>query len=109
MSNNFLKSRSHLSNIVNIRLIKKKTQSVFRIKPHLVDCVVRIEKNFCFGFIYGLFVFMLTNGYDACEKSNQSFEAAKYISNMSKTPVAFIVWFELKRECVTNFKSTVAT
>lgn len=52
---------------------------------------------------------MLTNGYDACEKSNQSFEAAKYISNMSKTPVAFIVWFELKRECVTNFKSTVAT
>lgn len=54
---------------------------------------------------------MLTTGYDACEKSceksNLSFEAAKYISNMSKT--AFIVWFELKRECVTNFKSTVAT
>lgn len=72
-----------------------------------------MKKNFCFGFIYGLFVFMLTTGYDACEKSceksNLSFEAAKYISNMSKTPVAFIVWFELKRECVTNFKSTVAT
>lgn len=65
--------------LFNIRLIKKKTQSVFRIKPHIVDCVVRIEKNFCFGLIYSLFVFRLTNGYDACEKSNVRFEAAKYI------------------------------
>lgn len=38
--------------LFNIRLIKKKTQSVFRIKPHLVDCVVRIEKKTLLFWFY---------------------------------------------------------
>lgn len=72
---------------------------------------MRIEKSVCFGFIYGLFVFMLIIGYDVCkklcEKLNLSFEVVKYILNMSKIFVVFIVWFELKRECVINFKLIV--
>lgn len=54
---------------------------------------------------------MLIIGYDVCEKLcekfNLSFEVVKYILNMSKIFVVFIVWFELKRECVINFKLIV--
>lgn len=70
MLNNFLKSWLYLLNIVNIRLIKKKNLISILNKILFSWLCSKNWKNFCFGFIYGLFVFMLINGYDVCEKLN---------------------------------------